>query len=63
LERIGEADLAVGHWLWIASHHPERHNRAARALRSAEELLRTSGNLEEADRIASWLNNLHGSSE
>lgn len=63
LARIGKSDLAVVQWIWIASGHPQRHNKATRALQSAENLMRTSGRLNEADRIASWLQTLHGSSE
>ncbi len=63
LARIGQADLAAGQWLWIASHYPDRHNRTKRALAAAVDLVRSSGRDDEADRIANWLNNLHGSSE
>lgn len=63
LARIGEVDLAVGQWLWIATTLPDRHNRAEQALRSAQTLVQSAGHDEEANRLADWLNNFHGLSE
>lgn len=63
LARIGQSDLALGQLLWIASQHGDRHNRAVKALSSAVDLMKRDQRDAEAERIAEWLNQLHGQSE
>jgi len=58
LARIGQVDLAIGEWAWIAAHHQERFHRAQRALKSAEELLKKQGQTAQAESIAVWIHEM-----
>lgn len=60
LMRVGEAELAIGQWLRIASVHGQQYHRAAEALELATAQLKRLGRDEEAKRLESWIKELRG---
>lgn len=54
LARVGEIDLAIGQYAWIATHHQGRVYRAQRALNAAVKLLKRNNRNAEAERMAAW---------
>ncbi len=61
LLRVRETDLAIGQLLRIATIHGDRYHRAARALKTAAELMVRQGREEEAKRLQPWIDQLTGS--
>jgi hypothetical protein len=58
LSRIGMTELAIGQWSRIASVHPGRYHRGAKALQAAQVQLQQQGRTEESKRLQAWIEQL-----
>ena len=58
LSRVSLTDLAVGEWTRIATEHGERYHRATQALEAAQQSLQREKRTEEAERLATWIEQL-----
>jgi hypothetical protein len=55
LARTGQANLAVGQWMRIATKHGDRYHRAKLALEAARRQLVQLGQAEQAEKVAAWI--------